>query len=317
MALTIEQIHATADTLAEQGIKPTLANVRKELGGGSFTTISEAMQTWRQEQEQEQQLQQVDLPSSINDRLSVLGAEMWQSAIALANERLSAEREALAAAQAAATAEVDEAKEAVKTLENEQSELLEQLDELTNSAELARIETADSKKQLAALKEQSAAEIGAVKQQLSDTEHKLDLQRQKTETTQATADDARNKLDDVQAQLMQAREAIATYKATQAAQSADIERLSAELADSKQQHDKTRSELEERTAERDSASNSLATAKGKLDAVTAQIEQLIAERDKLNSANNDLTIAVTELKADNKRVTAELKAAQKPIKKSD
>ena len=43
MAITTQQIHAIADQLHEQGIKPTLAEVRKALGGGSFTTISEAM----------------------------------------------------------------------------------------------------------------------------------------------------------------------------------------------------------------------------------------------------------------------------------
>jgi hypothetical protein len=59
MTLTTQDIHATADTLAEQGVKPTLAEVRKALGGGSFTTISDAMKSWRQEQKTEQQLQLV------------------------------------------------------------------------------------------------------------------------------------------------------------------------------------------------------------------------------------------------------------------
>ena len=59
MAITLEQIHATASQLHEQGIKPTLAEVRKALGGGSFTTISEAMKSWRQVHQDEQQLQQV------------------------------------------------------------------------------------------------------------------------------------------------------------------------------------------------------------------------------------------------------------------
>lgn len=35
MALTTEQIHATAQELADQGINPTLANVRSALGGGN------------------------------------------------------------------------------------------------------------------------------------------------------------------------------------------------------------------------------------------------------------------------------------------
>ena len=43
MAVTREQIFAVADELDAAGQKPTLAAVRKALGGGSFTTISEAM----------------------------------------------------------------------------------------------------------------------------------------------------------------------------------------------------------------------------------------------------------------------------------
>ena len=95
MAITIQQIHATADQLQEQGIKPTLAEVRKILGGGSFTTISEAMKSWRQDNQEEEQLRQVVLPSGITERLQSLGADMWQTAIDMANDRLIKEREAL------------------------------------------------------------------------------------------------------------------------------------------------------------------------------------------------------------------------------
>ena len=118
MALTIQQVHNTADQLQEQGIKPTLAEVRKALGGGSFTTISEAMKSWRQDNQQEEQLRQVELPSSIAERLQTLGADMWQTAIDIANDRLVKEREALDGIKAKAQAETDEAQEAVKTLES-------------------------------------------------------------------------------------------------------------------------------------------------------------------------------------------------------
>src|SRR5699024_8802607 len=119
MAITIEQIHVTASQLHEQGIKPTLAEERKVLGGGSFTTISEAMKSWRQDQQDDQQLQQVTLPSGITERLQTLGADMWQTAIDMANDRLVKEREALDVVKVKAQAETDEAQEAVKTLESE------------------------------------------------------------------------------------------------------------------------------------------------------------------------------------------------------
>ncbi|EBH0783176.1 hypothetical protein FJ875_23625 [Salmonella enterica] len=47
MAITTEQIMKAADELDREGQNPTLARVRKKLGGGSFTTISEVMIEWR------------------------------------------------------------------------------------------------------------------------------------------------------------------------------------------------------------------------------------------------------------------------------
>ena len=49
IAITIEQFHAISDQLQEKETKPTLAEMRKALGGGSFTTISEAMKSWWQD----------------------------------------------------------------------------------------------------------------------------------------------------------------------------------------------------------------------------------------------------------------------------
>jgi DNA repair exonuclease SbcCD ATPase subunit len=43
---TFQEIHAAADSLAENGEKATMSAVRKALGGGSYSTISEAMQSW-------------------------------------------------------------------------------------------------------------------------------------------------------------------------------------------------------------------------------------------------------------------------------
>ena len=124
MALTTESIHKKADELLSNGVQPTLARIRESLGGGSFTTISEAMKLWRLEQEIEEDLRQVELPNSINDRLQTLGADMWRSAIDIAEERLLSERNALAVTQKKARTEVYEAQEAVKTLELEQTDLL-------------------------------------------------------------------------------------------------------------------------------------------------------------------------------------------------
>jgi chromosome segregation ATPase len=136
MAITREQILETASKLAEQGIKPTQTNVRESLGGGSFTTISEVLREWRQEQDQTAQLQQVVIPSDITDKTSLLVAQIWETAQNLANDRLLKEREALEHKEALINAEIDESNKIIETLENEQAELTAQLDTLTNDNSL-------------------------------------------------------------------------------------------------------------------------------------------------------------------------------------
>ena len=186
MALTTQQIHQKADELHEQGIKPTLANVRTALGGGSFTTISDAMQSWREEHKEEQQLQQVDLPSGITERLHTLGADVWRTAIEIANDRLAKERDALEIIKAKAQQEVEEHKESVRTLEEEQDELLKQLDELTNKAEKAEATAEQAEAELDSLKLENAelkGELKAVKQERD----KLATANDNLKATQQTA----------------------------------------------------------------------------------------------------------------------------------
>ncbi len=136
MAITREQILETASKLAEQGIKPTQTNVRESLGGGSFTTISEVLREWRQEQDQTAQLQQIVIPHDITDKTNLLIAQLWETAQNLANDRLVAEREALSHKEALINAEIDESNKIIETLENEQSELTAQLDTLNNDNSL-------------------------------------------------------------------------------------------------------------------------------------------------------------------------------------
>ena len=116
MALSVEQIHAAADQIAAQGERPTLSRVRAALGGGSFSTISEAMQDWREQQSEDHALAEVQVPQVLAERVQQLQAAAWQAAIEEAERRLAAEREALHEAQEQAAGEVAESREAVQTL---------------------------------------------------------------------------------------------------------------------------------------------------------------------------------------------------------
>ena len=273
MAITTQQIHAIADQLHEQGIKPTLAEVRKALGGGSFTTISEAMKSWRQDNQQEEQLRQVELPSSIAERLQTLGADMWQTAIDIANDRLVKEREALESIKAKAQAETDEAQEAVKTLESEQANLLLELDEVTATAEAAAITSA-----------QITAERDTLIQTLSDTQHQLELERAKTVAAQAQLGDLRSSFDQQAKELSANISKVATLEANAAGDKAEVARLSAELEAAK-------TELKAVTTERNEIATATAEVKGELKAI-------IAERNKLSELNDQLTQTQAKLEAE-------------------
>jgi chromosome segregation ATPase len=273
VALTIQQVHNTADQLQEQGIKPTLAEVRKALGGGSFTTISEAMKSWRQDNQQEEQLRQVELPSSIAERLQTLGADMWQTAIDIANDRLVKEREALESIKAKSQAETDEAQEAVKTLEGEQADLLEQLDEVTATAEATAITAA-----------QVTAERDILTQTLSDTQHQLELERAKTDSAQGQLADLRSSFDQQAKELNTNISRVATLEATAESDKAEVARLSAELEAAK-------TELKAVTTERNEIATATAEVKGELKAVTI-------ERDKLSGLHEQLTQRQNTLNTD-------------------
>ena len=293
MALTTADIHAAADKLHEQGITPTQTKVREALGGGSFSTIGEALKTWKQELQEHEQLKKTDMPDAIKEEGLVFVAKLWQTADQIANERLTAERQALAIERAKTQAEIDDANEAIAALEAEQ---LETLNLLKATEDRATKATADV--------ETLTDEIVSIKTLNTDLSHKLDIEQERTASANASLtatndklDSTRAQLDDTNDQLTQAKESIATYKATNSAQAADIERLKADAINNKQAHQVTIEQLTERTAERDDLAKALASVQGKLESVTEQSKQLLAERDNAISSNQALHDEIAKLRA--------------------
>lgn len=310
MALTTESIHAAADQLHAGGINPTQTKVREHLGGGSFSTIGEALKSWKQDKEEHEQLKYTDMPDSLRDESTVFIAKLWQAADQIANERLAAERQALAIAQSKSQQELDDAAEAIEALESEQAETLNLLKLSDDKAEKAIAE-----------KDASATEILSLNATNTELQHKLDIEQERTASatsslsaTNEKLDSTRAQLDDTNNQLTQARESIATYKATSSAQIADIERLQADAIEHKQAHQVTTDKLTERTAERDDLAKQLAAVQGRLEAVTEQSKQLAAERDSAVTDNKALAATNSKLEAANERLAsdiAKLEAAAK------
>lgn len=146
MAITTADIHAAADRIAEAGQQPTLAAVRSALGGGSFTTISEAMKAWKAAQQTATAPIREAAPTAITERMSELAAEIWSVAIGMANDRLGSEREGLEATR--------------QEMEQAQKETVELADQVAAELDAARaqIETqAEALKQAEAQAQQLAA----------------------------------------------------------------------------------------------------------------------------------------------------------------
>jgi len=99
MAITKDDIFKAADEIKASGNPPTLAAIRKRVGGGSFTTISEAIKEWRGLSAPLAPIQD-PAPDAITHSLAELGAEIWAAAIAMANDRLIKERSSMEASRA-------------------------------------------------------------------------------------------------------------------------------------------------------------------------------------------------------------------------
>lgn len=302
MALTTESIHAAADKISADGINPTQTNVREALGGGSYSTIGAALKSWKQEQVEHEQLRRTDMPDSLRDEATVMVAKLWQEADQIANSNLSREREALAITAAKAQAEIDDAQIAIQTLETEQEQALELLRLSVAKADKATSEA-----------EAHAIEITSLNTFLTDLQHKLQLEQERTATATAAVTDTngkldatRAKLDTVSSELSQSKADIATAMATISSQGADIERLNNDVAERKQLHQVTIEQLTERTAERDDLAKQLAAVSGKLEAVTEQSKQLLIERDSAVTDNKALSAANSKLDTTNERLIADI-----------
>ena len=127
MAIAESDVHAAADLILASGQQqPTLAAVRAALGGGSFTTISEAMKSWKAARQAAATPQREAPPAAVTDRLEALAGDIWGIALGMANDRLEKERETLDAAR--------------QEIEAQRREAAELADQVSADLEAARIQ---------------------------------------------------------------------------------------------------------------------------------------------------------------------------------
>ena len=276
MAITTPDIHAAADKIAAQGATPTLAAVRYALGGGSFTTISEAMKEWKASQQASATPIREPAPAAIADRMAAAASETWAAAVEMANDRMRSEREALDVARG--------------EMEKAQAEAAELADQLAADLEAAQ-STIEQQRQVMKTAEthagQRAAESAALAQKLAQ-------QTDAAHTAAAALTEARARVEQISGMLNQER----IERAAAEKQASAADQLAAVLA--------ARLEGAERASEQAQAR---AVEAEKQASAARQVEHnaRIAEQ----AAQARLESAARELEAGRKQVSEARAAAKK------
>jgi isoleucyl-tRNA synthetase len=202
---TKEQIWAAADAISAEGGNPTLAAVRAQMGGGSYTDISAAMQSWRATQQASSTPIREPAPSAITERLNSLGAELWAVALELANNRLQSEREGLELARQ----EAEETRKEAAAL----------ADAIAAELDKAQADNAALREQLAvslAKQEQQQAVISQETAAAMESKHRAELADVARAELKTRADQLSELLRDEQAAHLATRAALESSQAEKA-----------------------------------------------------------------------------------------------------
>jgi chromosome segregation ATPase len=153
MAITTADIHAAAAALAAQGRRPTLAAVRTALGGGSFSTIGEALKTWHAPAVQEPQDQAV--PEALTDGAARMAAALWVQATEQAQQGIADARRELEQQRTTLEAQRQEAVEAADALAAQLADTRQELETARKGLEALRTELATTRERLAGATERA------------------------------------------------------------------------------------------------------------------------------------------------------------------
>lgn len=176
MGITKEQIFAAADGLDANGQSPTLSAVRKAVGGGSFTTISEAMTEWKARRSSKEVPAAEPLPDAIAARLESATRELWASAVELATSRLHGERERMDEVRQGLEASRDEAAELANQLAGELEIAKARNLELEAAERTVRAEADDLRKEAASVAGKLAladARVAEIEKRVDDLNREL------------------------------------------------------------------------------------------------------------------------------------------------
>lgn len=278
MAITVEQVHQVADELAQQGINPTQMAVRKQLGGGSFSTIGEALKSWRVMRDTNAQLAEVVIPAEIGERAELLVAQIWEIAQNIANERLQNDRKALEHKETLVRAEIEELTAVVVALEEEQEKMAVELE----STKALLDDCTTQKEQLQSELNKTRIECSNLHDKLTDSQkHTQELEKRVSELT-----------DENKSMVAE----IARLSSRNQFKQDEINRLTAEIDSKEKKH---QAESQDKQT--------------KLEAVQTQLAEVATENAILKGRNDTLTQELDKAQASNtasltkiEKLTAEL-----------
>jgi chromosome segregation ATPase len=169
---TKEKVFTAAEALIARNVKPTAINIRKEIGGGSFSTIQEALREYQKTTQPTVTRTQINepIPQNVGDKLTELGNIIWMTAAETANARLTAERKVIEAARQEAEAARDETIQAA--------------DQLTNELDMAAA-------RIVALE----SEIAETRNKLSEAQTNLTMAQARIEISEARTTEVREELN--------------------------------------------------------------------------------------------------------------------------
>lgn len=315
-AITAEAVAAAIAEIQGRGGRVTLIELRKELGGGSFSTITPFYQAWEKAQAESASLAEVEVP----DQLALSGeewlAKIWKIAVDAASAgHEGLRRELVEAREATEQARADGA-EMVAVIEAERDQALELVEELNGQAATAKTDAAavlaravDAERELAALRERAAAADAKAERADADRAEALDR------ATKAEAEIATMRKQCVEDQAAIARltaerdnlgqQIVATQKALAAADDrATKAEARADRAEGKT--DEVRAELTKVAAELTGARTDLAKERAEHSGAR---QQLVTYSDRMERAVSDHVKAedrLTELKGELDQVRLDL-----------
>jgi septal ring factor EnvC (AmiA/AmiB activator) len=131
VGITKEQVFDAADALANEGIQPTVKEVRKRIGG-SYSTITPHLSAWKEAHAGRGVSDVPDVPDTVTAAMRQVWALAWKAAQAdTQSERdgLSAARREMDKERAEMTHEIDELEQKVSTTEDARAELASALEQ--------------------------------------------------------------------------------------------------------------------------------------------------------------------------------------------